>query len=165
MHAKYGYYRQAQRTRRYHSFIQQKGQLGGAVRNSPLKETGSLNYGGFSFFFNVILFIYFWLCWIFVAVQDFLQLQCMGFSLWWLLLLRSMGSRACGLQQHTGFISPVGMWDLLCQGLNPCLLYWQADSSSGKPYKGTFHQLHFDSLSLAGLLMGKEKFFLPSAGQ
>ena len=54
----------------------------------------------------LFLFIYFWLCWVFVAVQAFLQLQraeatlwlrCTGFSLQWLLLLWSLGSGACGL--------------------------------------------------------------------
>ena len=52
---------------------------------------------------NYSLFIYFWLCWIFIAVQAFLWLQQMGatlqlwcshFSLRWLLLLLSRGSRA-----------------------------------------------------------------------
>ena len=65
---------------------------------------------GFSFF-NFI-FIYFWLHWVFVAARGlslvvasggYSLLWCMGFSLWWLLLLQSMGSR------HTGF-SSCGMW-------------------------------------------------------
>ena len=98
-----------------------------------------------SFFFEkklfIYLFIYFWLCWVFVAVcrlslvaasGGYSLLQCMGFSLWWLLLLRSMGSR------HTGFSSCgsralehrlsscgaraqllCGMWYLLGPGLEP----------------------------------------------
>ena len=42
-------------------------------------------------------FIYlFRLCWVFVAAQAFLQLQCTGFSLQWLLLLLNTGSRAQG---------------------------------------------------------------------
>ena len=54
------------------------------------------------------LFIYFWLHWVFVAVCGLSLvavsgghslLQCAGFSLRWLLLLRSMGSR------HMGFSS------------------------------------------------------------
>ena len=67
----------------------------------------------FFFFFNkFILFIYFWLHWVFVAVHGlslvaasggYSSLQCAGFSLWWLLLLQSTGSR------HTGF-SSCGMW-------------------------------------------------------
>ena len=59
-----------------------------------------------------ILFIYFWLHWVFIAVRGFSlvalsggcsSLQCAGFSLQWLLLLQSTGSR------HVGF-SSCGMW-------------------------------------------------------
>ena len=66
-----------------------------------------------NFFFNLfILFIYFWLCWVFVAALwlslaaasgGYSSLQCTGFSLWWFLLLWSMGSR------HVGF-SSCGTW-------------------------------------------------------
>ena len=60
------------------------------------------------FFFKDYLFIYFWLCWVFVVAHGlsldavsgrYSSLQCMGFSLQWLLLLQSMGSR------HAGFSS------------------------------------------------------------
>ena len=111
-----------------------------------------------SFFLKIILFIYFWLCWVFNAVQDFLylwrvgvtlQLQCAGFSLWWLLLLQSTGSRVYGLQQllHVGSVVVVPGFQntgsitvvhgLRCstaceifphQGSNLCLLHWQANS-------------------------------------
>ena len=60
----------------------------------------------FSLFCNTfILFIYFWLCWVFVAVRGlslvvasggYSSLRCTGFSLRWLLLLRSTGSRRAG---------------------------------------------------------------------
>ena len=61
----------------------------------------------FSFFkkFIYFLFIYFWLCWVFIAVYGlslvvasggYSSLRCAGFSLWWLLLLQSMGSRRVG---------------------------------------------------------------------
>ena len=64
----------------------------------------------FFFFFNefIYLFIYFWLRWVFVAVcglslvvtrGGYSSLRCVGFSLQWLHLLRSMGSR------HVGFSS------------------------------------------------------------
>ena len=55
------------------------------------------------FFIN--LFIYFWLCWVFVAAcglslvvasGGYSSLWCAGFSLWWLHLLQSMGSRCMG---------------------------------------------------------------------
>ena len=64
-----------------------------------------------------ILFIYFWLCWVFVAVHglslvvasgDCSSLRCTGFSSQWLLLLRSTGSR------HMGF-SSCGSWALRVQ--------------------------------------------------
>ena len=52
------------------------------------------------------LFVYFWLHWVFAAVRGLSLvatsrghslLQCAGFSLWWPLLLWSMGSRHMGL--------------------------------------------------------------------
>ena len=68
--------------------------------------------GDANFFFKVIaffiLFIYLWLRWVFIAARglslvverrDYSSLRCMGFSLWWLLLLWSTGSR------HMGFSS------------------------------------------------------------
>ena len=78
-------------------------------------------------FFYIYTFIYlfiFWLCWFFIAVRGlslvaasggYSSLQCAGFSLWWLLLLRSTGSRrvgfsSCGTQaqqlRHTGLVAP-----------------------------------------------------------
>ena len=56
-------------------------------------------------FLNINLFIYFWLHRIFVTARGlslvvvsggYSSLQCAGFSLWWLLLLQSMGSRRTG---------------------------------------------------------------------
>ena len=60
----------------------------------------------------IYVFIYLWLHWVFVAVcglslvaasGGYSLLQFMGFSLWWLLLLQSTGSR------RTGF-SSCGTW-------------------------------------------------------
>ena len=54
---------------------------------------------------STIYLFYFWLCWVFVAARglslvamgkDYSFLHCTGFSLWWLLLLQSMGSRCVG---------------------------------------------------------------------
>ena len=69
----------------------------------------------FCFVLNLfILFIYFWLHWVFVAVhglslvaasRGYSSLQCAGFSLQWLLLLWNTGSR------HAGF-SSCGSWAL-----------------------------------------------------
>ena len=61
-----------------------------------------------------MLFIYFWLHWVFVAVgrlslvvvsRGYSSLRCVDFSLWWLLLLRSTGCRhtdfsSCGLRSQ-----------------------------------------------------------------
>ena len=61
-----------------------------------------------------IYFIYFWLCWVFVAAHglslvvvsgSYSLLLCVGFSLQWLLLLRSTGSRCAGF-------SSCGTWAL-----------------------------------------------------
>ena len=58
-----------------------------------------------SFFVLSYLFIYCWLCWVFVAERrlslvavsgGYSSLRCTGFSLRWLLLLRSTGSRRAG---------------------------------------------------------------------
>ena len=56
-------------------------------------------------FLKINLFIYYWLRWVVIAVHrlslvvvswGYSSLWCMGFSLWWLLLLRSIGSRCVG---------------------------------------------------------------------
>ena len=68
----------------------------------------------FSFLINLFYFIYFWLHWVFIAVgvlslvaasRGYSSLWSAGFSLWWLLLLWSMGYR------HVGF-SSCGSWAL-----------------------------------------------------
>ena len=80
------------------------------------------------FFFNLfILFIYLWLRWVFVAAcglslvaasRGHSSLWCVGFSLQWLLLLWSTGSRhtgfsSCGTQAqqlwHTGLVA---LWNM-----------------------------------------------------
>ena len=58
--------------------------------------SGSTNVDTF-FLILFLLFMYFWLYLVFVAARDFLQLQCEGFSLQWLLLLWSTDARARGL--------------------------------------------------------------------
>ena len=71
----------------------------------------------FIFFYKFIyLFIYLWLHWVFIAAcglslvvasGSYTSLWCAGFSLWWLLLLQSMGSR------HTALV-------VVAQGLSSC---------------------------------------------
>ena len=103
-----------------------------------------------------LLFIYFfnfWLPWVSVAVcrlslvaanGSYSSLQCIGFSLQWLLLLWSTGSRHTGMGCSTWvqYLQLVGLevvvHRLCCssacgifldQGSNPCPPHWQADSS------------------------------------
>ena len=96
-------------------------------------------------FLKIIVFIYFWLCWVFVAGQVFLQLQkagtivylwYTGFSLWWVLLW-TMGSRTQGLISCVHRLNIVAEHGLSCsetcgifldQGSKPYLLHQQVDS-------------------------------------
>ena len=73
----------------------------------------------YSFFLNY-LFIYFW-HWVFVAARGlslvaasggYSSFQCMGFSLQWLLLLRSTGSRHTGFSSCGMRLSSCGSWAL-----------------------------------------------------
>ena len=92
-------------------------------------------------FFKIIylyLFIYLWLCWVFVSVRGLSPVaasgghsssRCTGLSLSRLLLLRSTGSRRAGsvIVGHGPSCSAAcGIFP--DQGLNPCPLHWQADS-------------------------------------
>ena len=68
--------------------------------------TGNFLFSATSYlFFKIYLFIYFWLRWVFVAAGGlslvvvsggYSSCWCAGFLLWWLLLLRSTGSRQVG---------------------------------------------------------------------
>ena len=76
-----------------------------------------------------ILFIYFWLRWVFIAARGlslvtasggYSSLRCSGFSLRWLLLSRSTGSRRAGFCScGTWAYLLRGMWDLPGPGLEP----------------------------------------------
>ena len=82
--------------------------------------------------FKKIWFIYFWLCWVFVAVPGLsldaasraTLLQCLGFSWWWLLLLQSTGSKHWGsvVVAHR-LSSPTACGIVPDQGSNPCSLH------------------------------------------
>ena len=79
---------------------------------------------------------YFWLCWVFVAAcrvsllavnGGYSLLQSKIFSLWWLLLLRSTGSRYQGsvvVAYGLNCFEACGVF--LDQGSNSCPLRWQA---------------------------------------
>ena len=89
-------------------------------------------------FLKIYLFIYFWLCWVFISVrglspvaesQGHSSLRCAGLSLSWPLLLRSTGSSHAGsvVVAH-GPSCSAACGILPDQGPNPCLLHRQADS-------------------------------------
>ena len=91
-------------------------------------------------FFLIFIYIYFWLCWVFVSVRGLSLVaasgghsssQCVGLSLSWPLLLRSTSSRRAGsvVVAH-GPSCSVTCGIFPDQGSNPCPLHWQADSQS-----------------------------------
>ena len=89
-------------------------------KNCLIKEKKH-NQKYYFFLIFVYLFIYFWLHWVFVAAHGlslvaasggYSSLWCMGFSLRWLLLLWSTGSRCMGF-------SSCGLWALECR-LSSC---------------------------------------------
>ena len=104
------------------------------------------------FFFN--LFIYFWLCWVFISVRGLSlvvasgghsSLRCAGLSLSRPLLLRSTGSRRAGsvvVAHGPSCSAACGIFP--DQGSNPCPLHWQADSQQlhhqGSPGSCTFNK-------------------------
>ena len=113
-----------------------------------------------SFFFLIYLFIYFWVCWVFVSVRGLSPVpasgghsssRCAGLSLSRPLLLRSTGSRRAGsvVVAH-GPSRSAACGILPDQGSNPCPLHWQADSQplrhQGSPEKFFFKNLHWASL-------------------
>ena len=104
-----------------------------------------------TFFFLFILFIYFWLCWVFVSVQGLFLVaasgghsssRCAGLSLLRPLLLRSAGSV---IVAH-GPSCSVACGIFPDQGSNPCPLHWQVDSQpprhQGGPLPSLLHWLY-----------------------
>ena len=91
-----------------------------------------------NFLINLFIFIYFWLCWVFVSVQglslvaasgDHSSSWCAGLSLSRPLLLRSTGSRRAGsivVVHGPSCSAACGIFP--DQGLNQCPLHRQADS-------------------------------------
>ena len=91
-----------------------------------------------AFFKFIYLFIYLWLCWVFVSVRGLSLVvangghsssRCVGLSLLRSVLLRSTGSRRAGsvIVAHGPSCSAArGIFP--DQGSNPCPLHWQADS-------------------------------------
>ena len=107
----------------------------------------------FIFFSLIYLFIYFWLCWVFVSVRGLSLVaasgghsssRCVGLSLSRPLLLRSTGSRrTSSVVVAHGLCCSVTCGIFPDQGSNPCPLHWQADSQplhhQGSPH--TFFSL------------------------
>ena len=104
------------------------------------------------FYFYFLKIIYFWLRWVFVAARGlslvaasggFSSLWCVGFSLRWLLLLWSTGSRRAGFCScGARALLLRGMWDLPGPGLEPVSLAlaggFLTTVPPGKPYGGFF---------------------------
>ena len=100
----------------------------------------SLNISCFNheLLFKKYLFIYLWLCWVFVSVRGLSLVvasgghcssRCAGLSLSRPLLLRSTGSgRAGSVIVPHGCSCSAACGILPDQGSNPCPLHWQADS-------------------------------------
>ena len=104
-------------------------------------------------FLKIYLFIYLWLCWVFVSVRGLSLVvasgghsssRCTGLSLSRPLLLRSTGSRRAGsvIVAH-GLSCSAACGIFPDQGSNPCPLHWQADSQplrhQGSPLYLLFH--------------------------
>ena len=112
----------------------------GSLKNIQ-KQTVSF-FSSIQFLKFIYLFIYFWLCWVFVAARGlflvvarggYSSVRCVGFSLPWLLSLRSTGSRytgfsSCGTlaQQLWLVISRAQAQQLRCTGL---AALWHVGSS------------------------------------
>ena len=99
---------------------------------------GNMKVFLFVFCFLKYLFIYLWLCWVFISVRGLSLVvasgghsssRCAGLSLSRPRLLRSAGSRHTGsvIVAHGPSCSATrGIFP--DQGSNPCPLHWQADS-------------------------------------
>ena len=116
------------------------------MNNPALNIVGCVFDGYKQFFFLtclfiknfIYLFIYLWLCWVFVSVRGLSLVAasgghssswCAGLSLSQPLLLWSTGSRRAGsaiVAHGTSRSAACGVFPE--QGSNPCPLHWQADS-------------------------------------
>ena len=112
------------------------------------------------FFLIIYLFIYLWLCWVFVSVRGLSLVAasgghssswCAGLSPSRPLSLRSTGSRRTGsvIVAH-GPSCSVACGIFPDQGSNPCPLHWQADSQplhhQGSPIAALYQVLKSDSV-------------------
>ena len=121
----------------------------------------------FFLFLNYYLFIYFWLCWVFVSVQGLSPVaasgghsssRCAGLSPSWPLLLRSTGSRRAGSAVVAHGPSRSAACAILPdQGSNLCPLHRQADSQplrhQGSPTHLTFYYEKFKAYKAERILL------------
>ena len=108
-------------------------------------------------FLKINLFIYFWLCWVFISVRGLSPVaesgghsssRCAGLSPSRPLPLRSTGSRRAGSAVVVHGPSCSAAYGILPdQGSNPCSLHWQADSRplchQGSPFLSSFSVKNF----------------------
>ena len=115
------------------------------------------------------LFIYLWLCWVFVSVRGLSLVAasgghssswCMGLSLSRPLLLQSTGSRRAGsvIVAHGPSCSACGIFP--DQGSNPCPLHWQADSQPLRHQGSPLCAFYVDIFSLHLFYFRKSLFAL-----
>ena len=86
--------------------------------------------------------------WVFIGMWAFSScvgrgcssLWCLGFSLWWLLLLQSMSSECSGCGSQVYFLCC--MWDLLGPGIEPMSPAWGTFLSAGPPGKSQENELN-----------------------
>ena len=113
----------------------------------------SNNLEAFFFLIFIYLFIYLWLCWVFISVRGLSLVvasgghsssRCAGLSLSRPLLLWSTGSRCAGsviVAHGPSRSAACGIFP--AQGSNPCPLHWQADSQplchQGSPLYSLFN--------------------------
>ena len=119
-----------------------------------LRALQIFNHWTTKFFLNFYLFIYFWLCWVFVSVRGVspaaasrghCSSRCTGLSLLRPLLLQSTGSRCTGSVVVAHGPSRSAAFGIFPdQGSNPCPLHWQADSQplrhQGSPWTTNFKE-------------------------
>ena len=120
------------------------------------------------FLYFYCLFIYVWLCWVFVSVRGLSPVaasgghsssRCAGLSLSRPLLLRSTGSRRTGSAAVAHGPSCSAACGILPdQDSNPCPLPWQADS---QPLRHQGSPQSILLLTLIRVLLWSSSFFSP----
>ena len=108
------------------------------IQDSDFRSYSLKYFFIFIFLNGIYLFIYLWLCWVFISVRRLSLVAasgshssswCAGLSLSRPLLLRSTGSRRAGsvvVAHGPSCSAACGIFP--DQGSNPCPLHWQADS-------------------------------------